>query len=187
MDAYNDPEQRLELGASIFIQANTNLVSAARNFGLISRDADFKRPKESSQALGIWDGQGFRFTQSESSPSWLDAVKLIWKYGFSPIRTRKLVKDTIDTFLKMYDAPILPFASLSRAVEELGLVTMTSATGKSFLAQNGILPPFSTDIIQASTRVNYAQNLSQLHGLEAVVCMATNGARAIEGITPIHV
>ena len=41
--------------------------------------------------------------------------------------------------------------------------------------------PFSTDIIQASTRVNYAQNLGIIHGLETMVCMAIEGAMSIQG------
>src|SRR4051812_32554575 len=32
-----------------------------------------------------------------------------------------------------------------------------------------------------STRVNYAQNLALIHGLEALVCMATDGATGVEG------
>lgn len=41
--------------------------------------------------------------------------------------------------------------------------------------------PFSTEIIQASTRVNYGQNLGHIHGLETMVCMAIEGAMSIEG------
>ena len=41
--------------------------------------------------------------------------------------------------------------------------------------------PFTTDIIQASTRVNYGQNLNVIHGLEAMVCMAIEGAMQIQG------
>lgn len=34
---------------------------------------------------------------------------------------------------------------------------------------------FSRDVIQASTRVNYASNLGIIHGLETMVCMAIDG------------
>lgn len=36
-------------------------------------------------------------------------------------------------------------------------------------------------LTNSSTRVNYASNLGLIHGLETMVCMATNGAMAIEG------
>jgi prenylcysteine oxidase/farnesylcysteine lyase len=42
-------------------------------------------------------------------------------------------------------------------------------------------PPFTTDIVQASTRVNYGQNLRLIHGLETMVCMAIEGAMQIQG------
>ena len=163
------------------MKANKNLLSVANEFKLELKSADYKRPKESPWALGVWDGQDFRFVQSQSSYWWFDLTKLLWKYGLSPLRTRKLVRDTVGTFLRMYEAPTFPFISLSKAINDLGLVLPTSTTGESFLAQSGILPPFSTDIVQASTRVNYAQNLPQLHGLETAVCMATDNAMAVEG------
>jgi prenylcysteine oxidase / farnesylcysteine lyase len=42
-------------------------------------------------------------------------------------------------------------------------------------------PPFTTDIIQASTRVNYGQNLGLIHGLETMVCMAVERPMHVEG------
>ncbi|KAK4693709.1 prenylcysteine oxidase / farnesylcysteine lyase, partial [Lecanoromycetidae sp. Uapishka_2] len=81
----------------------------------------------------------------------------------------------------MYDKPVFPFKDLSQTAYDLGLTEITSSTGEQFLDQKGIGPPFSTDIIQASTRVNYAQNLDKIHGLEAMVCMATDGAMSVRG------
>jgi len=40
---------------------------------------------------------------------------------------------------------------------------------------------FAQELIQASTRVNYAQDLANIHGVEAMVCMATDGAMAVKG------
>lgn len=38
-----------------------------------------------------------------------------------------------------------------------------------------------TEANKSSTRVNYASNLAYIHGLETMVCMATNGAMQIDG------
>lgn len=91
------------------------------------------------------------------------------------------MKKTVGAFLKLYDEPYFPFRSLSQAAYDLGLAAVTSITGDAFLEQNRIFSPFTTDIIQASTRVNYAQNLHEIHGLETMVCMATDGAMAVRG------
>jgi len=161
------------------VEVNRILVSAARELGLITTTGD--RPRESPETLGVWDGETFRFVQSEGGYMWWNVAKLIWKYGLAPIRTQRLTQEVVGKFLKMYDAPQFPFKSLSETSFGLGLTELTSATGSGYLAANSITPPFSTDIIQASTRVNYAQNLGEIHGLEAIVCMSTNGAMAVKG------
>lgn len=97
------------------------------------------------------------------------------------MRTKKLMESTIGKFLGMYEAPLFPFASLSSVVEEAGLLEATAETGAQFLEKNGITGGFATDLIQASTRVNYGQNLGLIHGLETMVCMAAEGAVSVEG------
>lgn len=161
------------------MDVNRILVSAARELGLITTTGD--RPRESPETLGVWDGETFRFVQSEGGYMWWNIAKLIWKYGLALIRTQRLTQEVVGKFLKMYDAPHFPFKSLSETSFGLGLTEITSTTGSGYLAANSITPPFSTDIIQASTRVNYAQNLGEIHGLEAMVCMSTNGAMAVKG------
>lgn len=129
----------------------------------------------------MWDGEGFVFTQSDGSNSYWNIAKLLWKYGMSPVYTQNLMKKTVGSFLKMYQAPYFPFTSLSKTAYDLDLLPATAVTGEQYLESNGISEHFGHDIIQASTRVNYAQNLDQIHGLETMVCMATDGAMSIEG------
>ena len=107
-------------------------------------------------------------------------MKILWKYGLSPIRTQNLMKTTVNKFLLMYGPPFFPFASIEKALHAIGLKAASNPS-ESFLEENKIYAPFSTDIIQASTRVNYAQNLNQIHGLEAMVCMAAEGAMSVHG------
>jgi prenylcysteine oxidase/farnesylcysteine lyase len=144
-------------------------------------DADTQGDEDESQTLGIWNGETFVFTQSSASWAWWDTTKLLWKYGMSPIRTNNLMKSTIAKFLKLYEAPFFPFRSLSERAVELDLVGTTGLTGAQLLEQNKIYAPFTTDIIQASTRVNYGQNLGLIHGLETMVCMAIEGAMQVKG------
>lgn len=99
----------------------------------------------------------------------------------SAIRTNNLMKATVAKFMKLYQPPYFPFRSLSERVQELDLISCTGVTGAQLLEQNSIYAPFTTDIIQASTRVNYGQNLGVIHGLETMVCMAIEGAMQIDG------
>ena len=138
-------------------------------------------PEDDVEGLGIWNGQEFVYRIYDSQPSWWAKAKLLWKYGMSPIRTNNLMKSTVSTFLRMYEPPIFPFRSLSESAVSLGLDKFTQWTGQQVLDRNDISREFASDIIQASTRVNYGQNLGLMHGLETMVCMATDGAMAVEG------
>ncbi|KAK2735096.1 prenylcysteine oxidase [Colletotrichum kahawae] len=177
VEAYDNPLEQVELGASIFIEANQILYNASRRFGL-----PLKEPESGSDGfLGIWDGEQFVYTQDDSSWQWWNLAKLFWKYGLAPYKAQKLVQSTIDTFLQLYEAPHFPFRSLTQRAFELDLLKATSVTGKEFLANNDIGDLFSEHIIQAATRVNYASNLKYIHGLETMVSMAPEGAKQVIG------
>lgn len=183
VNVYDDPLEPVELGASIFVKVNRNLVNAVDEFGLSLTDDEGAEPDDGApQVLGIWNGEEFVFTQSDDGYSWLNLAKMIWKYGLMNIyRNQALMKKTVGAFLKMYEKPYFPFQSLSQTAFDLGLTNITTTIGSQFLKQNGVNPPFSTEIVQASTRVNYAQNLDQIHGLETMVCMAIEGQMSVEG------
>ena len=180
VDVFDNPAYPVELGASIFVSANYNLVNASRDLGLISRGASSAQPKESEDSIGIWDGKKFVVSLQNTS-SWWNIGKILWRYGLAPIRAQSLMKSTVKKFLRLYEEPMFPFRSLSSAVEALGLLDATASPGEVFLEKNGISSDFASEVIQASTRVNYGQNLPLIHGLEAMVCMAAEGAVAIEG------
>ncbi|MCJ1226322.1 hypothetical protein MMC12_002972 [Toensbergia leucococca] len=181
INVFGDAAESVELGASIFVDVNRNLVSAAREFDLLTEKFGEVAWDAKSTRLGVWDGESFVFIQDEGDHFLWNLAKLIWKYGLSPVRAQNLMKKTVGTFLKMYEPPWFPFRSLSQTAYDLGLTAITSKTGDQFLIDNQIQSSFAKEIIQASTRVNYAQNLEQLHGLETMVCMATDGAMSIKG------
>ncbi|WEW60513.1 prenylcysteine lyase [Emydomyces testavorans] len=181
VNVFNDPNQPIELGASIFVSANKNLLKAAKKFGLSVKDANHDVPRESTHSLGVWDGHKFVFLQRETNFRWWNIFQLLWKYGWAPMRAQSLMQDTVDKFLKLYKWPYFPWKSLSAVAMSTGLVEATWSTGAEFLKDNHISEEFGREIIQASTRVNYGQNLPLIHGLETMVCMATDGAKSVEG------
>ena len=177
---YGDSSVPVELGASIFVNVNRNLVSAVERFNLSTVNYGGEDLDGLTKGLGVWNGKRFVFIQSDANYDWWNTAKLLWRYGMSPIRTQRLMKNTVNNFLRMYETPIFPFKSIGETALKLGLLA-PSMRSEQLLKENGIYAPFSTDIIQASTRVNYAQNLAQIHGLEAMVCMATDGAMSVHG------
>lgn len=180
VNVFGNPAYPIELGASIFVQVNYNLVNASRDLGLVVKSASQARPKESEDVIGVWDGKEFVFRMQESY-NWWNIAKLIWQYGWAPVRTQNLMRATVNKFLQLYEEPIFPFKSLTAAAMRVGLLNATATRGLEFLNKNHVSADFAREIIQASTRVNYGQNLGLIHGLEAMVCMATDGAVAIQG------
>lgn len=59
----------------------------------------------------------------------------------SPYYAKKLVDKTVGMFLKLYEAPMFPFRSLTERIFELGLLPITGVTGEQFLADNKVRPP----------------------------------------------
>ncbi|OQV06438.1 hypothetical protein CLAIMM_11000 [Cladophialophora immunda] len=171
----------------IFVKINHILYNATRDFGLTASVKIYQSAPDSKYELGIWDGNDFVFKAEREDDEdrsswrgWWDIAKLLWKYGLAPIRTRQATKKAVGEFLKFYEEPIFPFSSIGEAVDATGLHAYTGLTGKDVLQEARVGDLFSREIIQASTRVNYASNLGGIHGLETLVCMAIEGAMAIE-------
>ncbi|KAL6804189.1 hypothetical protein J3E68DRAFT_392754 [Trichoderma sp. SZMC 28012] len=180
VSAFDDPLQPIELGASIFVSVNHIMYNGTKNFNL-SIGANYRTASSQDDITAIWDGDSFVYETTDGTSWWWDAGKLWWRYGMSPYRAVNLVKEVVGKFLKLYEPPYFPFRSLTARAYELDLVKITAITGEQFLAQHKIDETFSRHIIQAATRVNYASNLAYLHGLEAMVSFATDGAMSVNG------
>lgn len=181
---FNNLSQPVELGASIFVSVNHNLVHAVNTFNLSTTDDD-EDGDDGRQVLGIWNGNEIVYTQDLTAgrwKSWWNTAKLFYRYGImEPYRTRNLMQETVRRFLQMYQEPIFPFRSLTDAVRTVDLHDAVGSTGERYLVNNGVRGLFAQELVQASTRVNYAQDLANIHGVEAMVCMATDGAMAVKG------
>lgn len=177
VDAYGIPSEPVEVGASIFVEVNKILWNATQEFDLELRDPN----SDADRLTVIWDGDKFVYESAASNSWWYDLAKLFWKYGMSPYKAQKLMQSTVGTFLKLYEEPYFPFRSLSTRAFELDLTKVTGVTGEQFLADNGVSAAFSHDIVEAATRVNYASNLDSIHGLDTMVSMAPEGAKAVVG------
>ncbi|PNS21887.1 Farnesylcysteine lyase [Sphaceloma murrayae] len=181
---FNDPSlPALELGASIFVSVNHNLVNATRDLGLSASSSNALLSASAGSGtpdLGIWDGQRMVLVQ-QSSDGWWDLAKLVWRYGLAPYKTLRLMKRTVAKFLRMYEGPVFPFGDLGGAVEDVGLVDVVAANGRGYLERWEIRGLFGREVVQAATRVNYAIGIEEVSGLIAMVCMAAEGAMSVDG------
>lgn len=135
INPFEDPAQRVEQGASIFVQVNQIMYNAMTEFGLSPRTPD----PDADPVMGIWDGDCFVFTIDQSAPTWWNTLKVALKYGLTaPQRAQTLTAATISKFIRIYNAPYFPFQSLTQRAQELDLTAATGVTGEQFLSQNNV-------------------------------------------------
>jgi Prenylcysteine lyase len=67
------------------------------------------------------------------------------------------VRSMIDKFVTLYESDVPTWSSIEDLNDVLGWSAMTSQTGAEFFQSQGISQKFVTEIIEAATRINYAQ------------------------------
>ncbi|EPQ61030.1 FAD/NAD P-binding domain-containing protein [Gloeophyllum trabeum ATCC 11539] len=170
----------VELGASIFVQANKNLWRASQEFNLTRYNFD-----DDNDETGIWDGEKFVLTiggGKSTWSNWLDNLKLLWRYGWSsPQKTQKLVQSMLNRFLTLYTPESPKWDTISNLTLALEWQELLMRTAAEYFDVHGVSRRFSREIIEAATRVNYGQNVDRIHALEAACSMAANGASRVAG------
>ncbi|KAK9451661.1 Prenylcysteine lyase-domain-containing protein [Limtongia smithiae] len=185
INIHDDPRWPVELGASIFVKDNLNLMAAAKEFGLNVAGTELGQLKsEETQQIetsfGIWDGKSLVFSLNTES-SWKTAAKLFYRYGVSIIRARRLASKAVKMFMAFYSDTLFPFGDLTETAIATGLANITAMTTKNYLASERISELYANELIQSATRVNYAQNIDRLQALEGLVVLSAEHGYNIEG------
>jgi len=178
---YNDSSyEPVELGASIFVEINRNLWRASNEF-------NFSRYgfEDEQSELGLWNGESFVFTQGSTGGtigSWLDSLKALWRYGyFAPTNALKLVRRMTDKFVLLYTPETPHWENITNIIDVFNWDELVSQTGAEYFTSNGVSKLFTNELIEAATRVNYAQDVDSIHALEAAASLATTGAATLKG------
>ncbi|GAN05753.1 FAD/NAD(P)-binding domain-containing protein [Mucor ambiguus] len=170
----------IELGASIFVEANKNLMMAVEKFGLNKTRLTALEKEVSAKnrpGLGVWNGKEFLF---EESGSYWDSMKALWRYGLTPLKFQRKQKEVVKRFMELYDADH-GFEHVSEIVKNLDYQNLLNMTAEAYLKELGINDRFAQEILQTATRGNYCQDLNTLHALAVMVSMeAGHGTWAVE-------
>jgi prenylcysteine oxidase/farnesylcysteine lyase len=131
-----------ELGASIFVDANKNLMKAARVFNLTLQDGHGEDERLDKNPMAVYDGERFVF-EASSSKYW-DLARLLVRYGRSPLTARKLVRTAVASFLSLYSpgtASKGPF-SMQQYADVLGFTPLLEETAFTYYTRNGVSATF---------------------------------------------
>lgn len=181
----------IDIGASVFSNINSNLVSAAQKYKLqrTKHDPVMQSP------IGLWDGVEFVIDDFDNS-RW-SQWKLYWRYGNGPQKVLNLyvfdsrrVGKTIQSFRKIYSPQFLhdpkgragyPWPSIADLAQSLGINPLISQGAPGFFEGHKVPELCVNELVNAATRGNYAQNVNGIHAFASLVSMAANGASGIEG------
>ncbi|KAI8976748.1 Prenylcysteine lyase-domain-containing protein [Pilobolus umbonatus] len=171
----------VEVGASIFVEANTHLMEAGDKFQLkrIRPDEGLNHhPPSGRPGFGVWDGKEFVYV---NNGGYWDIVKTLWKYGWSPVKFNGIQKSLVKQFTEIYNMKE-GYSNMADIVRELGIEELLNTTAIDYLNKMGIFDKFSYEVLQSATRGNYCQDLNIVHALATMVSMeADNGVWSIEG------
>lgn len=176
---YGNNSRPFEVGGSVYVAANLILCKAADDFNLTLRAYRLllaENPQLSQ--VGVYDGSSIIL---EFDSSWKTYLWLVWRYGLSPFKAAKIVKQFINTFLSFFYEDHFPFADLDSITRVSGFHSASSITGEQYFQNAGVSETYYKQFLQSFTRVNYAQNLDQIHAIGALVSLAAGDARQIQG------
>ncbi|KAI9876665.1 MAG: hypothetical protein M1830_005996 [Pleopsidium flavum] len=176
VDVSYSPVKDIEVGASSFSREDRLLMSAMKELGVEEASEEMF-----AKGIGIWNGREFIFIQPWDSSRWWNRAKLIWKYGWAPVRTEDLSRKTINELRVQFDSGSPPLGLLSKVASDSILEESITSSAEVFLQSHNIAPPFSTEIIQAGTRAHYSENLGTLHGLASMMAMNRESTTSIKG------
>ncbi|KAL1748875.1 Prenylcysteine lyase-domain-containing protein [Schizophyllum fasciatum] len=171
---YNDTTlPAVELGGSIFVEANKNLWRASQEFNLTLRDFN-----DEGSTMGVWDGSSILFSAGDG---WWDNAKLLWRFGTAPLRAKWITDDIVKKFLRLYAYDHPKWDDIRDLAAQLDVAQLVEDTGEDYYRGKGVSEKFVFEVMEAATRVNYGQNIDALHAFGAAVSIATNGATGIQG------
>ncbi|KZS96897.1 FAD/NAD(P)-binding domain-containing protein, partial [Sistotremastrum niveocremeum HHB9708] len=168
----------VELGASIFVDVNKNMMRAAREFNL-----SLLHFEDNAEVNGVWDGEKFIvFLGGSRLSNWWNLLQVIRRYGWrSPKRTIDIVNGMIKSFLTLYTRDTPRWRTVAEASSRLNFTQFTEDTLSRYMEGKGVDRLWTHEVIEAATRVNYGQNADEINGLGGAVSMAADDASGVEG------
>ncbi len=170
---------------------NLNLRRAVRDFKL-----DTGAANGMGGQMGIWDGQQFLFEGDQGS--WWTSAKFFLRYGYSAITTQSIVTKQLAYFSALYRPAFLharerrgdeeskgsisgyPWKKVEDLAEAVNASALAATTGMQFFKDRRVSELFIEEMVEAATRVNYAQDTDRIHGFGALVSLAASGADGVK-------
>ncbi|KAL8709138.1 MAG: hypothetical protein Q9225_007494 [Loekoesia sp. 1 TL-2023] len=161
--------QQVETGAQSFYADDECVQSLIDETGL-RRKLEPHYPVKKS--VGVWDGATFilRGEGDLKARTWTDWARYAWTYGFSVNNLRKWLSEKLPLFRRLLGRWEYASRNIPRDIQDLGLTAELKSNAWSLL-QNLTSPDFLREIVQATTRAWFSQDLATMDGLAALVAI----------------
>lgn len=170
--------QEYETGGSIIHPLNLHMKHFVDQLGLKVRT-------EVPSTFSIFDGKELIFEESE----WfiVNFLRMLWRYGFNPLRMHMWVEGLLDKFMRIYQYQQFSYAfsSVEKLLHAMGgdaYLSLLNQTLEEAMLAHGFSQTYINDIITPIARVNYGQSV-RLHAFVGAVSLAgaDNGLWAVDG------
>lgn len=164
--------QRYETGGSIIHPDNRYMAHFCKKFDLQKKEgSDFSRK------FALYDGKEIVFSESQWEITTL--IKLLWRYGFSPLRLSNHVEKMLSYFKRIYQLQELgksfnSVEDLLKAMSPEFIEDVKISSEKGF-AELGISNNTINELIMAGLLVNFGQTTSAHKFVGLVSVSAENG------------
>ncbi|XP_051010810.1 prenylcysteine oxidase 1 [Acomys russatus] len=142
-----------EAGGSVIHPLNLHMKRFVKELGLSSVPA-------SGGLVGVYNGKALVFEES----SWfiINMLKLVWRYGFQPLRMHMWVEDLLDKFMRIYryQSHDYAFSSVEKLMHAIGgddYLRLLNQTLRENLEKAGFSETFLNEMIAPVMKVNFGQ------------------------------
>lgn len=120
-----------------------------------------------------------QFDNGGKLTNFLENIAALLKYGKkAQEQVTTLVTQVAHSFISLYIS-FHSWDSVDQVATTVGWNTLTAQTGATLFNANNVDKDFTFEIVEAASRVNYAQNVDEIHALGAMVSMAATGAATV--------
>ena len=169
----------LEAGASIIHVGNMYLYNLSTALNLSHSTA-----KKDNTRMSIWDHTTHSFAFSTTQWSWLNALLMLWHYGWSVFTLFSRIETVADKWKQLYNlqAANRSFTSPTDLLSALDLYDTTQSSLRAYLKES-VSSRLLLELVTAAERVNYNQplTLNALAGSVGLIPMIDDRLWAVEG------
>ena len=160
----------VEAGGSVIHNSNRYM----KEFVTVTGLAVSKNRTYAGRTMGLFDGEKMRF--QTTGISFIDAVYMIWRYGFSLFRLNAVVKETLSKFMTVYNLQSAGHAyeTPNSLLQAMGLLNLTQQSLASFLRANGVSDRLIGELATGVGRVNYGQHAGALNALAGTISLSAD-------------